>query len=89
MLPTANFEPIRCTLLSLRSFDFDNNSCSFAAKKANDGCSDGVQCKVEFNKRPGHSSRAKDKHAWRALARAASTPRTQVTNFFSYTKCDF
>lgn len=84
MLPTANFKPVRCTLLSMRAFDFDNNSCSFTAKKSNDECgsgsggSGGVSCRVEFTKRQGHVSRAKDKQAWRALARAASTPRTQV-----------
>lgn len=85
MLPIANFEPVRCTLLSVRSFDFDESSCSFALKKSpNDG--DGVQCRVveSYQRR---QSRARDKQAWRALQRATSTPRSQVRMeiFFSST----
>lgn len=33
MLPTANFEPVRCTLLSVRAFDFDNNLCAFTVNE--------------------------------------------------------
>lgn len=35
MLPTANFEPVRCTLLSVRAFDFDNNLCAFTVNEEN------------------------------------------------------
>lgn len=29
MLPIANFEPARCTLVSVKAFDFDNDLCAF------------------------------------------------------------
>lgn len=92
MLPTANFEPLRCTLLSVKAFDFDNNLCSFAVNEnANDiseedsvgvsvtRCERNYQGRyydVELRKQ--HVSRTRDRFAWRILQRSSSIPKSQV-----------
>ncbi|XKL60217.1 hypothetical protein PGB90_001233 [Kerria lacca] len=89
MLPTANFEPVRCTLLSVRAFDFDNSLCSFSV---NDGDSTSSRSSTtrpydkNFLKRfyeselrkQQHVPRTRDRYSWKVLQRASSTPRIQV-----------
>ena len=47
MLPTANFEPTRCTLVSVKAFDFDNDLCAFALDDKDEGVGAGGAAEEE------------------------------------------
>ncbi len=92
MLPTSNFEPIRCTLLSVRAFDFDDNLCAFSVKNGADaagaefGSPAGSGDKNNYLSRFGEGEqrkryapiRTKDKFVWKALHRTSSSNHSQV-----------